>query len=392
VTEPAIPTAAAVRFDGRAAPSDAPGELTAIEAFEAANNRRATPAERVLLRQLAERFDAVARSSSSEGGGWGWLAAAVYEAVDAGSAFVAPRRLREIMTRWERDGFPAGESDRDGSERRPAAPVPPSSGRTAAARPAARGRMASGLDPAGIDPTALLAAGADLPLPHGHGARRTWALAVRRLGTALDRAVLRELVAGTAIAAYDDGAVTIAVPTGEQAARLAVYRELIGRKLGEAMRRPLRVEFAVTEREASEPIPARTAPERLAPPVVVGETIEAPNFPVVECGLASSQVWAAVMAEIERGGRLSRANLDAWVRSTRLLGRSGDGGAGTALIVGAPNESTRRRVIQRFAPEVRAAIAAIVGVALPVEFVVTGDWLTASHPAVDAPEATRRRA
>ena len=38
--------------------------------------------------------------------GWGWLEAAVWEAVEAGSAFVAPRRVREILLRWEREGFP----------------------------------------------------------------------------------------------------------------------------------------------------------------------------------------------------------------------------------------------------------------------------------------------
>jgi hypothetical protein len=34
------------------------------------------------------------------------LEAAVWDAVEAGSAFVAPRRVREILLRWERDGFP----------------------------------------------------------------------------------------------------------------------------------------------------------------------------------------------------------------------------------------------------------------------------------------------
>jgi hypothetical protein len=48
--------------------------------------------------------------------GWGWLEAAVWEAVEAGSAFVAPRRLREILGRWEREGFPApADSTRDES-------------------------------------------------------------------------------------------------------------------------------------------------------------------------------------------------------------------------------------------------------------------------------------
>jgi hypothetical protein len=39
--------------------------------------------------------------------GWGFVAAAIYEAVDSGSAFVAPKRVREIVRRWLRDGLPA---------------------------------------------------------------------------------------------------------------------------------------------------------------------------------------------------------------------------------------------------------------------------------------------
>jgi hypothetical protein len=69
------------------------------------------------LRDLAERLDMVAAETQSArpdedlpGSGWGWLEAAVWEAVEAGSAYVAPRRVREIVLRWEREGFPGGES------------------------------------------------------------------------------------------------------------------------------------------------------------------------------------------------------------------------------------------------------------------------------------------
>jgi hypothetical protein len=96
---------------GTRPPADGPGEAAAMRAFESANDRAATPAERKLLRDLAARFEPVAEMACQEredvpGSGWGWLEAAVWEAVEAGSAFVAPRRVREILLRWERDGFP----------------------------------------------------------------------------------------------------------------------------------------------------------------------------------------------------------------------------------------------------------------------------------------------
>jgi hypothetical protein len=92
-------------------PADGPGEAAALRAFESANDRAATPAERKLLRDLAARFEPVAMAAHQEredvaGSGWGWLESAVWDAVEAGSAFVAPRRVREILLRWERDGFP----------------------------------------------------------------------------------------------------------------------------------------------------------------------------------------------------------------------------------------------------------------------------------------------
>jgi hypothetical protein len=96
---------------GTKPPADGPGEVAALRAFESANDRAATPAERKLLRDLAARFEPVAAAAHQErddiaGSGWGWLEAAVWDAVEAGSAFVAPRRIREILLRWERDGFP----------------------------------------------------------------------------------------------------------------------------------------------------------------------------------------------------------------------------------------------------------------------------------------------
>jgi hypothetical protein len=92
-------------------PSDAAAEAAALRAFASANDRVETPAERKLLRDLAARFEPAAVAMRQDRpdlpeSGWGWLEAAVWEAVEAGSAFVAPRRLREILLRWERDGFP----------------------------------------------------------------------------------------------------------------------------------------------------------------------------------------------------------------------------------------------------------------------------------------------
>ncbi len=86
---------------GKIAPGDAPGESAAIQAFEDANGRPSTPAERHLLRGLAAQAEPDAnQQGGAQTSGWSWVTAATYEAVEAGSSFVAPRRLREII----RDG------------------------------------------------------------------------------------------------------------------------------------------------------------------------------------------------------------------------------------------------------------------------------------------------
>src|SRR5690606_31913666 len=92
----------------REAPVDQAAQEAAFRNFHDANHRDATIAERKLLRDLAERFEPAARACSLPGlqSGWQWVAAAILDAVDAGSAYVAPRRVREILLRWEREGPP----------------------------------------------------------------------------------------------------------------------------------------------------------------------------------------------------------------------------------------------------------------------------------------------
>ena len=408
---------------GGAAPTDAPGETAALRAFEDANVRPATPAERTLLRGLAARFDPAATAAGQvdaaiPSSGWAWLAAAVYEAVEAGSAFVAPRRLREILARWERDGFPT-DKDRPAAKKS-SSDGPAGRGRSgrasdrafspkkslAASRPASTGPTSDPpqldrpptSDPPQLDrlptsdfrpPTSLvelLGEGPDLMLPHGYGSRRTWAFAVGLLADVLDRSTLAALVAGTAIARYHDGEVTIAAPDPTQAERLATtHRELIARKLGEAMRRPVRVAVLTSgagsgELEQSLGSPRPTAPsDRDLLPAALDPEPAAPSFAIVECGLPSGQVWSAVLADLAVSGQVSRANFDTWLRVTTLLGRSGEGEIGSPLIVGVPHALAQRRVAARFLPALRAALSAVIGAPLDVEIVVARDWLT-SHP------------
>jgi hypothetical protein len=80
------------------APANGPDRAAALTAFAEANERRPTAADERLLGGIADE------AGSAQG--WSVVAAAIYEAVDSGSAYVAPKRIREIVRRWLRDGLP----------------------------------------------------------------------------------------------------------------------------------------------------------------------------------------------------------------------------------------------------------------------------------------------
>ena len=138
--EPADPEPS--RFGSGLPPGVERGEDRAIQGYEEANDRISTPSERRLLRGLAGQFAAAAEAGGSSG--WDWLASAIDDAVAAGSTFVAPRRLREILTRWEREGAPV-EYGGTARSTRQASPTGPGGDRQASRpmRPVTSGARAS---------------------------------------------------------------------------------------------------------------------------------------------------------------------------------------------------------------------------------------------------------
>ncbi len=272
----------------------------AIRAFEDANDKPSTTAQRQLLTTLAEQFDAAARESGTGSTGWAWVTAAIYEAVESGSAYVAPRRIREILARWEREGKPSGDDDPGRGGRR-----------------ATRGNRAiAGATPAFV--------------PEGAPARRP-------------AIVAQQPTTATA---------TLASPrTGP-------------RRGG-------------SQRPAASVVATTPAPEMTAPVVATATRRTAPadtTFTVEECGLASTQVWSAMLTELALGGEIARADLESCIRSAELIGR----GEGGTLVIGAGSAVTQRRA-SRYLPVIRRAAETIVGVPVPVEVVVRSVWL-AAHP------------
>ena len=233
------------------------GETTGLEDvianFAAANSREASPLERQLLAALVEEVDSWARQAG--GTGAEWVAGAVVEAVESGSRYVAPRRIREICRRWAREGKPSsgGESVRPGGR-----------GGQASAPRASRPPGASTLD------------GDSRPLDSS--------------------------------STGDGGLARRSPPLGVPGRRLhapATRRWSLGRE-GHASNTRTRTSRALEEWPA------------LAEGDSPAEPLPAPTFLVDEAlGLNNRQLWAAVLDDLRRG--VPAGAFATWLRPTRLL-------------------------------------------------------------------------
>jgi hypothetical protein len=96
-----------------------------VAAFGAANGTDPTPAQIARLQALCAQYDAPARRGQPSAAGTDWVLAAIGEAVESGSHFVAPRRIARICERWAAEGGPGGPIE-------PTVPGPPERQRRAA--------------------------------------------------------------------------------------------------------------------------------------------------------------------------------------------------------------------------------------------------------------------
>ena len=241
------------------APGDQPNLERTLRRFADANGRDATGAERKILKELAERFDLSARECGRTelSSGWAWVSAAIYEAVDSGSAYVAPKRIREILLRWERDGLPSNDPEAAAPRKSPTRPRPKKTG------------------PEPFTPTGVVQ---DVPV----------------------------LPSNTTGVLNDDKPFT------------APFFDLGG-------------------------------------------------------GLSSVQAWSAVLALLPQSG-VTTSDIDLWLRPLVLLELIPEDDT-DRFHLGAPNRSTATRVEQRFARQIEAALAALLGRPVSIAVTLIHDWL-----------------
>jgi hypothetical protein len=184
-----------------------------------------------------------------------------------------------------------------------------------------------------------------------------------------------------AIVGYDAGEVVIEAADALAEKLADGWRDVVRRKLGVVLRRPVRIRVVVAtpdgpdepETTATGERPAAkrpAAPRTIAPPPAVRT---APVFLLPECGMTSEQVWTAVLDDLRGSGAIPRGEVDTWLRDTQLIGRDDEA---DALVIGVPHALAERRA-ERFRGAIEQATAHIVGFDCALAIVRTQAWLAA---------------
>lgn len=314
-----------------------PGPLV-VSTFEAANDRRATPLERHLLAELARDADPAARAAGTTGAEW--VVAAMREAVASGSAFVAPKRIREIITRWSNDTR--------------LAPSPAPSMMTA--------RTDDGSPASTPEPVAV-----EVRLPGGASGSTIWAAVLDDLARALDRDAFQRMLAGSRITRYWRGTVEVGVGSVAAADKLSnEYRGLVERHLNSRLRRPVAVCFEASPVPVTDTLPDHGPSEPEAPD---GSRPLALSVAEVEVG---RQVWQSLLTDLSRV--VSPADLDR-LAGVVVLGQDASG----AILLGAPSPLARRLIDGRYRAAVETSLAALLGQPSPINVLDPAGWTIASR-------------
>lgn len=289
-------------------PLDDPSTLV-VSLFEAANDRRATPLERVLLSELERDASRAAARVGSTGAEW--VAAALREAVESGSAFVAPRRIREIINRWTADG------DGPRVDEPELAHPPTGSGRSS-------------------------------PEELWH---QIWQVLQQRLGESATRPV----IASSEVIDLRGRRLVVAVTDPEVLWQLdGDYRSLVERTLVQVAGRPLDVEF-IAQNDVPGSRQARPTSSHSVREISAGDAAR------------GAQLWRAVLDDVQRviperdRERLSGA---------LPLGQDPDG----ALVFGVNNRLAQELIESRHHEAIRSALSRLFGEPIAVRVCGPGRW------------------
>ncbi|MCO5226348.1 MAG: hypothetical protein M9953_13500 [Thermomicrobiales bacterium] len=317
-------------------PDDSRDRELALLLFDEANEKPQTVATRKVLAKIAVDFADLATTYAING--WKLVGFAIEEAVSSGSSFVAPKRVREILNRWRKDGVPelyAGVSG--GHDQSAQTAIPAVTGMEGGSHRFVR-TADVGVQPVWQETLSLLAGDASISAAL-HAQLETDAMLERIEG---DSAWLRVSPRLNAIL----------LPDVQRAIQL---------KINVVVRRPLFLRVVTGGTEPS------TVTRKLVESVSVSAVEGAFDIPGTK--LNSDQLWRAVIQTLGGGGDIPSGELAALADSGRLLAFQGD-----TFVLGFGSAFHRRRAEHRRAALERE-FAFVAGFTCRVEFVETDGWL-----------------
>ncbi|TVR75696.1 MAG: hypothetical protein EA415_03115 [Sphaerobacteraceae bacterium] len=316
---------------------------TVLAAFESANDRSATTLERELLGELERDFaDAAQRVDQSPSV---WVVDAIREAVNSGSRFVAPKRIREILSRWSTANQRGVRTRAEGSESGSAV------GRASSSTPRSSRRRKDELGSA-------------------------WRSILTELQSTSVWADVGDVLAGSAIAGENQGRIRIEISSPSLSEEMQAYlRQEIEPRFIDYLERTISLQFEVAQSSQQDNQPPGTAPdgegqgpETAASDSALAGPLPTPRFSIAD-GLTNAQVWAAAQEELR--GRVSSANFETWIRPASLIGRD----AQDRLVLGVPNRFAQQRIESKLLPDIQAVVSNIVGQPVEVVVAISRQWL-----------------
>jgi hypothetical protein len=309
-----------------------------LAAFESANDRAATALERELLGELERDFaDAAQRADYPSAV---WVVEAIREAVNSGSRFVAPKRIREILNRW---ASAEERRLRTGTQRSTT-----TIGHSTSSRTPRRNRDAVG---------------------------SVWRTILTELQASTTWADVGETLAGSVVLGEDQGHIRIGLPSIVISDEMREYlRQQIEPRFIEHLERTISLEFeSVGEQLDNQPPGAAPRGEGDGSETVVSGAAQpapqpVPRFSIAD-GLTNAQVWAAAQEELR--GRISSANFETWIRPASLIGQDSQ----NRLVLGVPNRFAQQRVESKLLPAIESVLSSIIGETAGVVVVVGQQWL-----------------
>ncbi len=304
-------------------PDDSRDRELTLRLFDDANDKTATIAARRLLARMATEFADVAQAVSLTG--WSLVGVAIEEAVSSGSAFVAPKRVREILQRWRKDGVPAQYAAvsvrHDEPAQKHTAPV--------TAKDSGSHRIVRTPEQPGSTTTP---SGASVAADYGD----TWERTIRMVAEdgQIPEGVLAQLRTDARIASIEGGTASVEVSDRLLPILTETIQRTLQRKLSVVVRSPLYIRL-----QASSSVPDTVSRQF----VEVGAGGAASGqFQVTDTGLTNTQLWLAVQQSLAGGGSIPRAELAQWANESELLDLVGD-----TFILGFANGFLCRRASHR---------------------------------------------